>query len=58
MTVESAAQIQEALAQVKRDFDYLATQDQMFHPSEQLVHTKLVYAMGPFPILEIFRPND
>ena len=58
MSIESATQIQESLGQVKRDFDYLATQDQMFHPSEQLVHTKLVYAMGPFPILDIFRPED
>jgi len=58
MSAESAAQIQESLGQLKRDFDYLATQDQMFHPSDQLIHTKLVYAMGPFPILDIFRPDD
>lgn len=58
MSVESSAQIQESLGQLKRDFDYLATQDQMFYPSEQLIHTKLVYAMGPFPILDIFNLNQ
>jgi len=54
MSIESITQIQESLGQLKRDFDYLATQDQMYHPSDQLILTKLVYAMGPFSILDVF----
>lgn len=54
MTESSAAKIQESLRQVKRDFEYLATQDQMFYPAKDLQLSKLVVAMGPFPILKIF----
>ncbi|MGB1237609.1 MAG: hypothetical protein ACPG4U_05320 [Pseudomonadales bacterium] len=42
------------LRQLKRDFDYLATQDQMYYPAKDLQLTKLVTAVGPFPILELF----
>lgn len=54
MSERSAAQIQESLRQLKRDFDYLATQDQMYYPAKDLQLTKLVTAVGPFPILELF----
>ena len=54
MSETSAAQVQESLRQLKRDYEYLATQDQMFYPSKDLQLTKLVFAMGPFPILQIF----
>ena len=57
MSETSVAQIQESMRQLKRDFDYLATQDQMFYPSKDLLLTKMVFAVGPFPILEIF-PMD
>jgi len=54
MSETSAAKIQESLRQVKSDFDYLATQDQMFYPAKDLQLSKLVFAMGPFPILKVF----
>lgn len=58
MSEASAAQLQDSLRKLRRDFDYLATQDQMYYPVKDLQLTKFVHAMGPFPVLEIFPPNQ
>lgn len=50
MTENSTQQIQKSLNKVREEYDYLSTQDQMFYQREELQLTKLVFAMGPFPI--------
>ncbi|EGG94833.1 transcriptional regulator, XRE family [gamma proteobacterium IMCC1989] len=50
MTENSTQQIQKSLNKVREEYDYLSTQDQMFYPRGELQLTKLVFAMGPFPI--------
>ena len=48
------AQIQEQLVQLQKDFDYLATQDQMFFGHEDLQLYKMVYGLAPFPVIKLF----
>lgn len=50
MTKNSVEQIQKKLRKIREEFDYLSTQDQMFYKAEELHLSKLVFAMGPFPI--------
>ena len=52
MRPESIIQIQEQLAQLQSDFDYLAAQDQMFYNHEDLQLYKIVYGLGPFPAMK------
>lgn len=54
MRPSSIAQLQEQFAQLQKDYDYLATQDQMFFGSEDLQLYKAVYGLGPFPVMKIF----
>ncbi len=54
MRPASIRQIQEQLEQLQRDVDYLATQDQLFYQHEELKLYKVVYGLGPFPVLDFF----
>ena len=54
MRPSSIAQLQEQFAQLQKDFDYLATQDQMFFGNENLQLYKIVYGLGPFPVMKLF----
>jgi len=50
----SIESIERQLDDVAQQWNYLATQDQMFYPHDELKLYKLVYGMGPFPIEKIF----
>lgn len=54
MRPSSIAQLQEQFAQLQKDFEYLATQDQMFFSNEDLQLYKVVYGLGPFPVMKLF----
>jgi len=54
MRPSSIAQLQEQFTQLQKDFDYLATQDQMFFDNEELRLYKIVYGLGPFPVMKLF----
>lgn len=54
MRPSSIAQLQEQFTQLQKDFDYLATQDQMFFGHEDLQLYKIVYGLGPFPVMKLF----
>lgn len=55
MRLDSIRRIQEQLEQLQKEVDYLATQDQLFYQHEELELYKVVYGLGPFPVLDIFR---
>jgi len=53
LTKNSAMQIQARLDEIRQEYDYLATQDQMFYQTEELHLHKLVFGMGPFSMSTI-----
>ena len=53
MSADSAQKIQAQLLAIRREFDSLSTQDQMFFQEQELGLCKIVMAMGPFPVQDM-----
>lgn len=58
MTAQSAQAIKQGVRELQERFDYLATQDQLFYKPGELELHKLVAAMGPFPIAQLFPQEE
>ena len=58
MSAHSAQAIKQGLQELQQQFDYLATQDQLFFEPSKLELHKLVGVMGPFPITLLFPPDE
>lgn len=54
ITAQSAGKIKQGLQELRQQFEYLATQDQLFNKSSELELHKLQGVMGPFPVDELF----
>jgi len=58
LSEHSAEQLQQSLDKVYQQFQQLANQDQLFYPEEQLRPWKLVTAVSPFALQEVFKLPD
>lgn len=58
MTAQSAQTIKQSLQELQQQFDYLATQDQLFYKADELELHKLLGVMGPFPIAQLFPQEE
>lgn len=54
---QTASVIRERLQELGQEFEYLATQDQLFLEANELIPYKLLACMAPFPILDLFPPS-
>lgn len=53
MTAQSAQAIKQSLQELQQQFDYLATQDQLFYKPSELDLYKLIGVMGEFPLAQL-----
>lgn len=52
--VQSVEKLKQGLQELRQQFEYLATQDQLYNKSSELELHKVLDPMGPIPIDELF----